>query len=150
MTRETKSVTILLAEDDVDDQTLIKRAFERSRFVAEVRTVDNGEELMDYLHRRGTYEDPQRSPWPGLILLDLNMPLKSGREALREIKQDPDLRVIPVVILTTSTSEADILESYGTGANAYITKPVTFDGLVHTVQALDEFWFEIAKLPSAA
>ena len=150
MTEERIPVTILLAEDDADDQTLIKRAFERSHFVNEVRIVDNGEELMDYLHRRGGYAGADRAPRPGLILLDLNMPLKSGREALREIKQDPQLRTIPIVILTTSAAETDIQESYSTGANAYITKPVTFDALVHTVQALDRFWFEIVHLPTAA
>lgn len=148
MTDQNKPVTILLAEDDVDDQTLIKRAFSRSHLVNSVRVVENGEELMDYLNQRGAYSDPEAAPRPILILLDLNMPLKSGREALREIKADPDLRSIPVVVLTTSAAEADILESYTTGANAYITKPVTFDDLVHAVQALDRFWFEIVTLPS--
>lgn len=148
MTPERPFVTVLLAEDDVDDQTLIRRAFTRSSFVNDVRIVDNGEELMDYLHRRGRFAGPDAAPRPGLILLDLNMPLKSGREALREIKRDPELRNIPIVVLTTSAAETDVQESYSTGANAYITKPVTFDGLVHTMQALDRFWFEIVKLPT--
>lgn len=150
MTYDQKPVTILLAEDDVDDQTLIKRAFTKSRFVNDVRIVDNGEDLLDYLHHRARYADPESAPRPGLILLDLNMPLKSGREALREIKQDPELRTIPIIILTTSAADTDVQESYTTGANAYITKPVTFDALVHTVQALDRFWFEVVRLPSAA
>jgi two-component system response regulator len=150
MTPARKTFTVLLAEDDADDQALIKRAFERSRFVNDVRIVENGEELMDYLQHRGAYTDPAEAPWPGLILLDLNMPLKSGREALREIKQNPRLRAIPIIILTTSASESDVQESYSTGANAYITKPVTFDGLTHAVQALDRFWFELVHLPSAA
>ncbi len=141
-------VVILLADDDPDDRLLTIRALKRSRLRNEIYTVEDGEELMDYLHRRGPYADPQRSPRPGLILLDLNMPRKDGREALQEIKSDPVLRRIPVVVLTTSNAEADILRSYDLGVNAFITKPVTFEELVRVLQVLGDFWFEIVRLPS--
>ena len=141
-------VVILLADDDPDDRLLTIRALKRSRLRNEIYTVEDGEELMDYLHRRGPYADPQRSPRPGLILLDLNMPRKDGREALEEIKSDPVLRRIPVVVLTTSDAEADILRSYDLGVNAFITKPVTFEGLVRVLQVLGDFWFEIVRLPA--
>jgi len=141
-------VVILLADDDPDDRLLTIRALKRSRLRNEIYTVEDGEELMDYLHRRGPYADPQRSPRPGLILLDLNMPRKDGREALQEIKSDPVLRRIPVVVLTTSNAEADILRSYDLGVNAFITKPVTFEELARVLQVLGDFWFEIVRLPS--
>lgn len=141
-------VVILLADDDPDDRLLTIRALKRSRLRNEIYTVEDGEELMDYLHRRGAYADPQRSPRPGLILLDLNMPRKDGREALQEIKSDPVLRRIPVVVLTTSNAEADILRSYDLGVNAFITKPVTFEELARALQVLGDFWFEIVRLPS--
>ncbi|MDQ7039354.1 MAG: response regulator [Rhodothermus sp.] len=144
----TESVVILLADDDPDDRLLTIRALKRSRLRNEIYTVEDGEELMDYLYRRGPYADPVRSPRPGLILLDLNMPRKDGREALRDIKSDPALRRIPVIVLTTSNAEADILRSYDLGVNAFITKPVTFDGLVRALQVLGDFWFEIVRLPS--
>jgi CheY-like chemotaxis protein len=110
-------------------------------------TVEDGEELMDYLYQRGAYEDAE-VPRPGVILLDLNMPRMDGREALQRIKSDADLRRIPVIVLTTSEAEQDIIESYDLGVNAYVTKPVTFEGLVDAIQALGDFWFEIVKLPS--
>jgi CheY-like chemotaxis protein len=115
-----------------------------------MRCVENGEELMDYLHRRGAFADPARSPRPGLILLDLNMPRKDGREALAEIKSDPALRQIPVVVLTTSKAEEDIYRTYDLGVNSFITKPVTFDGLVNVMRTLGTYWFEIVELPAAA
>ena len=115
-------VVILLADDDPDDRALTKRALQGSRMINSVQEVEDGEELMDYLRQRGAHEG---APLPGLILLDLNMPRKDGREALEEIKRDPDLRRIPVVVLTTSEAEQDILQSYNLGVNAFITKPVT-------------------------
>jgi CheY-like chemotaxis protein len=140
-----KPITILMADDDRDDCLLVRKAFEASRLVNDLRFVEDGEELMDYLRRRGKYAD---APRPGLILLDLNMPRKDGREALKEIKDNPDLREIPVVVLTTSKSEEDIFRSYNLGANSYITKPVTFEGLVDVMKALGKYWFEIVELPS--
>lgn len=140
-------ITILVAEDDPDDRMLIQRALSKGVLANDVRMVEDGEELLAYLRREGTYSDPATSPRPGLILLDLNMPRLSGREALRVIKSDERTRSIPVVILTTSQAETDILESYTTGANAYVTKPVTFDDLVRVVRAIDSFWFEVVSLP---
>jgi CheY-like chemotaxis protein len=142
-----KPVTILMADDDADDRDFARTAMEESRLVNELRFVEDGEELLDYLHRRGRYTDPKDSPRPGLILLDLNMPRKDGREALREIKSDPVLKMIPVVVLTTSKAEEDILRSYDLGANCFITKPVTFEGLVDVVRVLDKHWFQIVELP---
>lgn len=144
----TGPVVILLADDDPEDRLLTLRALKRSRLRNEIYTVEDGQELMDYLYRRGPYADPARSPRPGLILLDLNMPRKDGREALQEIKSDSMLRRIPVVVLTTSNAEADILRSYDLGVNAFITKPVTFEELVRVLQVLGDFWFEIVRLPS--
>ena len=144
-----KPVTILMADDDVDDRDFTRTAMRESRLANELRCVEDGEELLDYLYRRGRYADPKESPRPGLILLDLNMPRKDGREALREIKSDPTLRQIPVVVLTTSKTEEDILRSYDLGANCFITKPVTFEGLVDVVKVLDKHWFQIVELPPA-
>ena len=140
-------LTILLADDDADDRMLAKDALVESRLANELRFVEDGEYLMDYLYRRGQFADPQTSPRPGLILLDLNMPRKDGREALAEIKNDPELRSIPVVVLTTSEAEEDIYRTYNLGVNSFITKPVTFDGLVQVMRALGQYWFEIVELP---
>ena len=145
-----KLVTILMADDDMDDREFARTAMQESRLMNELRFVEDGEELLDYLYRRGAYADPKSSPRPGLILLDLNMPRKDGREALREIKSDPALRQIPVVVLTTSKAEEDILSSYDLGANCFISKPVTFDGLVEVVKVLDKHWFQIVELPRPA
>lgn len=140
-------ITILMAEDDPEDRLLTKEGFEESRLVNDLRFVKDGEELMDYLRRRGQFSDARESPRPSLILLDLNMPRKDGREALAEIRADPELRCIPIVVLTTSKAEENIVRSYTLGANSYITKPVTFDGLVQALQALSVFWLEIVELP---
>jgi CheY-like chemotaxis protein len=136
-----------MAEDDPDDRFLAQEALEEARLANDLHFVHDGEALMDYLYRRGEYAAPGNAPRPGVILLDLNMPRKDGREALKEIKTDPDLRCIPVVVLTTSEAEEDILRSYDMGASAYITKPVTFEALVEVMKALGEFWFEIVQLP---
>jgi CheY-like chemotaxis protein len=143
-----KSVVVLVAEDDPEDCIFIKDAFKEGLLINGLRFVENGEELMDYLRRHGKYKDPSLSPRPGIVLLDLNMPKKDGREALKEIKSDPDLKSIPVVVLTTSKEEEDILRSYNLGANSFITKPVTFRGLVESIKALGKYWFEIVELPS--
>lgn len=142
-----ETLCILLADDDPDDRLLTCRALKKSRLANQIESVEDGEQLMDYLHRRGKYEDPELSPRPGLILLDLNMPRKDGREALHEIKSDAVLKRIPVVVLTTSEAEQDILKSYDLGVNAFVTKPVTFEGLAVAIQKLGEFWFQIVKLP---
>jgi CheY-like chemotaxis protein len=141
-------VTILMADDDPDDCLLAQEALAESRLTNELHCVKDGEELMDYLYQRGKYRQPGSAPRPGLILLDLNMPKKDGREVLRELKSDPHLRQIPVLVLTTSRAEEDIERSYYLGANSYITKPVTFSSLLEVMQTLSKYWFEIVELPS--
>jgi len=142
-----KPVTLLLAEDDPDDRLLTRQALEKSRLVNDLRCVEDGEELLDYLRRRGKYADPKQSPRPGLILLDLNMPRKDGREALREIKTNPELRRIPIVVLTTSNADMDIDCAYELGANSFISKPVTFDSLVNIMRTIGHYWFSTTELP---
>ncbi len=142
-----KLISILMADDDEDDRQLAMEALHESKLVNELRFVKDGEELMDYLHHRGQYADPASSPRPGIVLLDLNMPRKDGREALKEIKSDPELRRIPVVILTTSDTEEDIIRSYDLGVNSFIKKPVTFNGMVEIMRALGKYWFQIVELP---
>jgi two-component system response regulator len=136
-----------MADDDADDRQLTKEAFAESRLANDLRFVENGVELMDYLNRRGKYTNPADSPRPGLILLDLNMPKKDGREALHEIKADPRLRTIRIVVLTTSKDDADILRSYDQSAASFISKPVTFAGLVEVIRTLGKYWLEIVELP---
>lgn len=142
-----RSITILLADDDADDRMMASDALEESRLANDLRCVEDGEELMDYLHRRGKYAPPNNAPRPGLILLDLNMPRKDGREALKEIKAEPELRSIPVIVLTTSKAEEDIYRTYDLGVNSFITKPVNFESLVAVMKALGKYWFEIVELP---
>jgi CheY-like chemotaxis protein len=145
--RDARPIVILMAEDDPDDRLLTQDALHESLVANGLHFVEDGVELLDYLHRRGKYADAANSPTPDLILLDLNMPRKDGREALAEIKAEPRLRHIPVVVLTTSKTEEDIFRSYDTGASGFITKPVTFQGLVEAMKALSEYWIEIVKLP---
>lgn len=144
-----KPITIVMADDDADDRLMAQEALEEARLANELHCVEDGEELLDYLYRRGKYTALHRERLPGLILLDLNMPRKDGREALKEIKADPTLRRIPVVVLTTSEAEEDIVRTYDLGVNSFIVKPVAFDSLVRVMQALTRYWFEIVELPSA-
>lgn len=144
-----RAITILMADDDADDRDLTRDAMKESRVSSELRCVEDGEELLDYLNRRGRYTEPHTAPVPGLILLDLNMPRKDGREALQEIKSNPSLRSIPVIVLTTSKTEEDILRTYDMGANCFVTKPVTFQGLVEVIKVLDKHWLQTVQLPSA-
>lgn len=149
---ETKAVvpiTILYAEDDEDDRLLAREALSESRLANDLRFVNDGEQTLDYLYRRGRYaNEPEANlPRPGLILLDLNMPRIDGREVLRTIKSDEELRRIPVVVLTTSKAEEDIIRSYDLGVNSFITKPVTFEGLVDAVRTIGTYWLGIVELP---
>jgi CheY-like chemotaxis protein len=139
---------IIMAEDDADDQLLVKDAVAECDWKADLRFVENGEELLAYLSKSGKYEGVE-APRPGLILLDLNMPRKDGREVLREIKGDPELRLIPVVVLTTSKADTDIVSIYSLGANSFINKPVQFDALVNVMKALGQYWFKTVELPMA-
>jgi CheY-like chemotaxis protein len=139
-------MVLLIAEDDDDDFLLTQKALSRSHVVNEVRRVRDGEELMDYLLHRREYSAPGSAPRPVLILLDLNMPRKDGREALRDIKSDPALRDIPVVVLTTSEAETDVLRTYDLGANSYITKPPDLQGLVDALRAIARVWFQVVEV----
>ena len=145
-----KPITILMADDDPDDRELTREAFEEAKLANDLKFVEDGVELLDYLHRRGKFADPATSPRPGIILLDLNMPRKDGREALQELKQDPRFRAIRVIILTTSKAEEDILRTYNLSAASYITKPVTFEALVDVIKTLGRYWLEIVELPENA
>ena len=139
-----RALPLLMADDDEEDCMLTEEALRESRLTNPLFFVHDGEELLAFLRREGQYAD---APRPGLILLDLNMPRKDGREALSEIKEDPNLRSIPVVVLTTSLNESDIDHSYNLGANSYIAKPITFKALVETLLALNRYWFQIVELP---
>jgi CheY-like chemotaxis protein len=147
--RSGRPITILMADDDEDDRQMTKEAFEASHLANQLRFVENGAELVDYLYRRNKFSDPANSPRPSIILLDLNMPKKDGREALEEIKKDPQFQGIRVIILTTSKAEEDIYRTYNLGAASYITKPVTFEGLVDVVKTLGKYWLEIVELPES-
>ena len=144
---DTRLTPILLAEDDPEDVYLISEALEENQITNPLYIVENGEELLEYLHREGKYADASQFPRPGLILLDLNMPLLDGREALEVINQDPDLKQIPIVVLTTSDTEEDIKKSYESGAKGFVTKPVTFQGLLETLKTIGEYWLDVVKLP---
>jgi CheY-like chemotaxis protein len=137
-----------MADDDEDDILLVRDAFDESKLINELYTVFDGQELMDYLRRKGKYSSPASVPRPDIILLDLNMPKKDGRQALKEIKTDPQLKDIPVIILTSSKAEADILKTYKLGANSFVTKPVTFESMCEIVKKLGEYWFQIVRLPN--
>lgn len=145
-----KSVIILIADDDEDDRLFTKEAFEENYLLNEIRFVNDGVELMDYLKRRNKYTNPADSPRPGIILLDLNMPKMDGREALKEIKSDPNLRSIPVVVLTTSKAEQDVLQTYDIGVNCFITKPVSFGDFIEVARTVGHYWFDIVQLPNSA
>ena len=149
MNENRKSLTVLVADDDEDDRRFIAKAWGKSRVANTLRFVNDGEELTEYLNHTGRYSDPESAPRPAVILLDLDMPKKDGRESLREIKADPDLRQIPIIVLTSSPVEEDIYRSYDLGANSYITKPVTFEALVDVLQVLGRYWIEIVDLQTA-
>ena len=140
-------ITILMADDDEEDIELTSDALKEGRLDNGFKSVCDGEALLDYLFQRGEYAYLAGHPQPGLILLDLNMPKIDGREALRQIKAHPDLRKIPVVVLTTSKSEEDVFRTYDLGVNSFIVKPVSFTGMVRAMDALTEYWFQIVILP---
>ncbi|MDB6064309.1 MAG: two-component response regulator [Pedosphaera sp.] len=150
MTAPVKLNIILMAEDDSDDRLLAQDALVESGIATEVRFVENGVELMDYLHHRNKFSNDASCSRPSLIILDLNMPKKDGREALREIKSDPELRRIPVVVLTTSSADSDIARVYELGANSFISKPVAFNSLVSVMKSIGEYWFRVVLLPLKA
>src|SRR5260370_22840909 len=147
MSTEARVITVLMADDDADDRRLAKDAWEETRPADELEFVEDGEQLLEYLRHRGRYTSRGAAPLPKIILLDLNMPKKDGREALREIKGDPLLRKIPVIVLTTSRAEEDIAKSYDLGVNSFIVKPARFESLVEVMRCLAEYWFGVVELP---
>jgi chemotaxis family two-component system response regulator Rcp1 len=139
-----REINILLVEDNLADVVLTQEALEESKLITHMHTAKDGEEAMAFLRKTGKYKDV---PTPDLVLLDLNLPKKDGRQVLKEIKEDPQLKVIPVVILTTSAAEEDILKTYKLHANCYIMKPVDFAQFTRVVKAIESFWFSVVKLP---
>lgn len=148
--KTSKIIEILIADDDAEDRMLIMDALKESRLKNKVQYVENGEELLQYLHNKGEYSDKKKYPMPGIILLDLNMPKKDGRESLKEIKADKKLRSIPIIILTTSKAEEDIIKTYDLGVSSFITKPVSFSAMVEVMNTLKKYWFEIVELPAGS
>ena len=146
--RNTRSIKLLMADDDEDDRLLTQDALNESRVLNKLHAVEDGVELLKYLRHQGQYSDKHQNPRPDLILLDLNMPRMDGREALKHLKEDANLKSIPVVILTTSKQEEDMVKGYGLGAASYITKPVHFEGLVELMKTLGKYWIELVELPS--
>ncbi len=142
-------IEILIADDDPEDRMLIVDALKESRLTNKIREVEDGEDLMNYLRNKGKYADKDKFPMPGFILLDLNMPRMDGREALKEIRNDKRLKSIPVIVLTTSKAEEDIIKTYNLGVNSFITKPVSFSAMVDVMKTLNKYWFEIVELPSS-
>jgi len=144
VTAQTDPFQVLLVEDDPGDVLITREAFEENKVRNALHVARDGEEALDFLYRRGRFAD---APRPGLILLDLNLPRYDGREVLARIKSDPDLMAIPVVILTTSEAEEDIVRSYQLHANAYVTKPVDFDRFIGVVRQIDDFFVSVVRLP---
>lgn len=140
--------TILVVEDSPEDYEATVRALRRAGLANPIFRCEDGDDALDYLRRRGRHVAPARSPRPGLVLLDLNLPGTDGREVLGEIKSDPALRAIPVVVLTTSADDRDVTRCYDDGANSYIKKPVDLDGFLRAIQALKDFWCDIAIVPT--
>ncbi|MEL6477161.1 MAG: response regulator [Pseudomonadota bacterium] len=147
MLHSAQPISILIADDDADDRMLIEDAFEESRLSNPLAFVEDGEQLLAYLRREPPYTELEGAPLPGLIILDLNMPKMDGRTALSHLKADPALQRIPVIVLTTSQAEEDILKTYGLGVSSFISKPVTFDGLVEVVKVIGQYWIQIVALP---
>jgi CheY-like chemotaxis protein len=147
MIRSNIPVRIVVADDDADDRMMIKDAFDESKLSNPVDFVEDGVQLLEYLRREGPYQNLAGKPYPGFILLDLNMPRKDGRTVLKEIKSDPVLHRIPIIILTTSKAEEDIIKTYNLGVNSFICKPVSFDKLVDIVRTVGHYWIEIVALP---
>jgi two-component system response regulator len=142
----TEDISVLLVEDDEDDVRLTQRAFKKGKILNRLYVVRDGEEAMEFLQHQGQYTDPKLAPRPGIILLDLNMPRMDGREVLKRVKGDENLRTIPVVVLTTSDQKPDVLDCYVNGANSFITKPVEFNNFLNAVVTLGKYWLNITRL----
>jgi len=147
MVRDSRTRRILMVDDDVDDCMLVRDALCEIGSAHDLRFANDGEELFEYLERRGKFAGPDRAPRPDLILLDLQMPRKNGRESLKQLKSEPAWRRIPVVVLTTSTAADDVNYAYETGVNSYVTKPTTFRTLVEAVRLITTYWLELVEPP---
>ncbi|HLL93526.1 MAG TPA: response regulator [Spirosoma sp.] len=137
---------ILIADDDADDRMFLEQAMRQNGYSQGIQFVNDGEELMDYLYRKGEFNS-QNAPWPSMLILDLNMPRKNGFQALLEIKENPKLRRLPVIVMTTSSAEEDVLKTYNLGVNSFVTKPFNYNRLVEIVGTLKAYWMDMAKLP---
>lgn len=146
MHRKPAPMTILIADDDADDRMFLEQAMRENGYDKGIQFVEDGEELMDYLHRQGRYNE-LNAPWPNMLILDLNMPRKNGFQALSEIKDDPKLRRLPVIVMTTSSADEDILKTYNLGVNSFVTKPFNYNRLVEMVGSLKTYWIDTVKLP---
>jgi CheY-like chemotaxis protein len=146
MHRKPTLMTILIADDDADDRMFLEQAMRQNGYDQDIRFVEDGEELMEYLKRQGRY-DEQNAPWPNMLILDLNMPRKNGFQALSEIKDDPKLRRLPVIVMTTSSADEDVVKTYNLGVNSFVTKPFNFNRLVEMVGTLKAYWMDTVKLP---
>ena len=149
MTETPSAITIHMCDDDPDDQLLVTDALLEARLATPIDFTSNGRELLQYLNREGEYAKLKGQPLPGLILLDLNMPIMDGREVLKVLKNDDKFKSIPIVILTTSKAEEDVARSYNMGVNSFVIKPVSFDNLVEMIQSITEYWFNVVALPKA-
>ncbi len=147
MSESLTSITIHMCDDDPDDQLLVSDALEEARLGNPIDFTNNGKELLQYLNREGDYAHLMDQPLPGLILLDLNMPVMDGREVLDQLKQNEKFRSIPIIVLTTSKAEADIARTYDMGVNSFIIKPVSFDSLVDMIRSVSDYWFHLVSLP---
>ena len=140
------TMIILIADDDADDRMFLEQAMRQNGYSQGIQFVNDGEELMDYLYRKGEFNS-QNAPWPSMLILDLNMPRKNGFQALLEIKENPKLRRLPVIVMTTSSAEEDVLKTYNLGVNSFVTKPFNYNRLVEIVGTLKAYWMDMAKLP---
>ena len=146
MHRNLTTMTILIADDDTDDRLFMEQALRQNEYSQSIHFVEDGEELMAYLRREGPYNE-ENAPWPNLLILDLNMPRKNGFQALEEIKDDPQLRRLPVIVMTTSSADEDVVKTYNLGVNSFVTKPFNFNRLVEIVGTLKTYWMDTVKLP---
>ncbi|MCK8492763.1 MULTISPECIES: response regulator [Spirosoma] len=146
MQRKPTVMTILIADDDADDRMFLEQAMRQNGYNQTIEFVEDGEQLMEYLRQEGRYSN-QNVPWPNLLILDLNMPRKNGFQALSEIKDDPKLRRLPVVVMTTSSTDEDVIKTYNLGVNSFVTKPFNFNRLVEMIGALKTYWMDTVKLP---
>ncbi|MBC3786393.1 response regulator [Spirosoma utsteinense] len=140
------TMTILIADDDADDRMFLEQAMRQNGYDQGIQFVEDGEDLMEYLRRQGRYNEVN-APWPNMLILDLNMPRKNGFQALSEIKDDPKLRRLPVIVMTTSSADEDVLKTYNLGVNSFVTKPFNFNRLVEMVGTLKTYWMDTVKLP---